>query len=109
MPHSETHTIILPHVLVYNAPNIPKVMERLAKVLPRSGGNAIEGLNVLLRKIGVSRALKDYGLKEEDIDRAVSIAISNPYWNPRAVERKPLRELLRRAWAGEDERADFEG
>ncbi|KAH9203819.1 hypothetical protein DL95DRAFT_430551 [Leptodontidium sp. 2 PMI_412] len=93
MPHAETHTIILPHALAYNSPAIPEVMKRLADVLPGSGGNAIKGLNVLLQSLKVKRGLKDFGFKEED--------------NPRAVEIGPIRELLRRAWAGEDARADF--
>ena len=107
MPHAETHTIILPHALAYNAPKIPDVMQKLAAVLPGSGGEAIKGLNVLLGKIKVSRSLKDYGFQENDIDEAAEIAVSKPYWNPRLVEKVLIRELLRRAWAGEDARADL--
>ena len=33
MPHAETHTIILPHALAYNAPAIPQAMAKLAEVL----------------------------------------------------------------------------
>ncbi|PMD24688.1 maleylacetate reductase [Hyaloscypha hepaticicola] len=107
MPHAETHTIILPHALAYNAPNIPEVMKKLAEVLPGSDGDAIKGLNLLLDKLGVKRGLKDFGFKEEDVDKAAEIAVGNPYWNPRPVEEKPIRELLRRAWAGEEARADL--
>ncbi|KAH8712041.1 hypothetical protein GQ44DRAFT_625996, partial [Phaeosphaeriaceae sp. PMI808] len=42
MPHAETHTIILPHALAYNAPNIPEVMEKLAAALPDSDGDAVK-------------------------------------------------------------------
>ncbi|PSS15269.1 hypothetical protein M430DRAFT_104788 [Amorphotheca resinae ATCC 22711] len=107
MPHAETHTIILPHALAYNAPQIPEVMAKLAAVLPGSDGDAIKGLNILLERLQVKRGLKDFGFKEEDVDKAAEIAVSNPYWNPRAVEKEPLRELLRRAWAGEPARADL--
>jgi alcohol dehydrogenase class IV len=107
MPHAETHTIILPHALAYNAPNIPEVMKKIAEVLPGSDGDAIKGLNLLLEKLRVKRGLKDFGFKEEDIDKAAEIAVGNPYWNPRPVEVKPIRELLRRAWAGEEARADL--
>ena len=107
MPHAETHTIILPHALAYNAPVIPEVMKKLALALPGSDGNAIKGLNVLLERLKVKRGLKDFGLKEEDVDKAADIAVGNPYWNPRTIERGPIRELLRRAWAGEEARADL--
>ena len=96
MPHAETHTIILPHALAYNAPNIPEVMKKIAGVLPGSDGDAIKGLNLLLEKLKVKRGLKDFGFREEDVDKAASLAVGNPYWNPRPVEEAPIRELLRR-------------
>lgn len=107
MPHAETHTILLPHALAYNAPMITDVMKRLAGVLPESNGDAVHGVNVLLTKLEVKRGLKDFGFKEKDIDRAANIAVSNPYYNPRRVERSAVRELIRRAWAGEEAKADL--
>ncbi|KAK5018739.1 putative maleylacetate reductase [Cryomyces antarcticus] len=107
LPHAETHTIVLPHALAYNAPAIPAAMEKLAAALPGSEGDAVKGLNVLLAKLKVKRGLKEFGMKEDDIDRAADIAVANPYWNPRAVERDGIRELIRRAWAGEEARADL--
>ncbi|KAJ9363502.1 hypothetical protein DTO280E4_2484 [Paecilomyces variotii] len=107
LPHAETHTAVLPHAISYNAPKIPEAMKKLAEALPESNGDAIHGLNVLLEKLQVKRGLKDYGMKEEDIDKAADIAVSNPYWNPREIERAPIRELIRRVWAGEPARADL--
>ncbi|MCJ1281940.1 hypothetical protein MMC26_001263 [Xylographa opegraphella] len=107
LPHAETHTIVLPHALSYNAPAIPEAMRQLARALPESDGDAIKGLNVLLTKLKVKRGLKDFGMKEADIDRAADIAVGNPYWNPREIERGPIRELIRRCWAGEEARADL--
>jgi len=107
LPHAETHTIVLPHALSYNAPAIPDAMEKLATVLPGSDGDATKGLNLLLEKLKVKRALKDFGMKEEDIDTAADIAVSNQYPNPRPVEKAPIRELIRRCWAGEPARANL--
>ncbi|KAJ9144591.1 putative Maleylacetate reductase [Pleurostoma richardsiae] len=107
LPHAETHTIVLPHALAYNAPKVPAAMEMLAGVLPESNGDAIQGLNVLLQKLGVKRDLKAFGMKEEDVSKAADIAVSNPYWNPREIEKTAIQELIRRAWAGEDARADL--
>jgi len=104
LPHAETHTIILPHAVAYNAPAIADTMEKLASVLPGSDGDAIKGLNVLLAKLEVSRALKDFGMREEDIDKATEIAMSLQYANPRPMEQDGIRELIRRAWAGEPAR-----
>lgn len=107
MPHAETHTIVLPHALSYNAPSIPKEMEKLAEVLPESNGDAIQGLNILMTKLGVKRGLVDFEFKTEDIDKAAKLAVANPYWNPRSIEEAPIRELIRRAVMGEQARADL--
>jgi alcohol dehydrogenase class IV len=101
LPHAETHTAVLPHAISYNAPIIPEAMKQLADALPDSNGDAIHGLNILLDKLKVKRGVKDFGMKEEDIDKAADIALANAYWNPRPIERAPIRELLRRVWAGE--------
>ncbi|KAF5530120.1 maleylacetate reductase [Fusarium phyllophilum] len=71
-----------------------------------SKGDAVQGLDMVISQLGVTRSLKDLGMKEQDIDRAVEVAMSNPYWNPRPLERNAVRELIRRAWAGEPARAD---
>ncbi|KAL4963308.1 uncharacterized protein BDV14DRAFT_190989 [Aspergillus stella-maris] len=96
LPHAETHTCVLPHAISYNAPKIPEAMKKLAEVLPGSEGDAIRGLNVLLEKLGVKRGVKEFGMKESDIDKAADIAVGNPYWNPREIQREPIRELIRR-------------
>lgn len=102
LPHAEVHTIVLPHALAYNAPALTKeVLDSLAAVLPGSEGDAVKGLNLLLEKMGVERALKTYGMKEEDVDKAADLAVAKPYPNPRKVERTEIREVIRRAWAGE--------
>jgi alcohol dehydrogenase class IV len=69
--------------------------------------DAIEGLNALLSKLNVKRALKDIGMPEDGIDRAADLAVKDPYWNPRPLERDAIREIIRRAWAGEPAKADI--
>lgn len=107
LPHAETHTIVLPHALAYNAPAIPEVMRKLAEVFPESDGDAIKGLNVLLTKLKVKRGLKEFGMQKGDVEKAAEIAVGNPYFNPRAIEKEPLRETIRRCWAGEEAKADL--
>ncbi len=107
LPHAETHTIVLPDAIAYNAPQIVEVMKKLANVLPGSDGDAIKGLNVLLEKLKVKRALRDFGLRDDQIDQAADIAMSSQYANPRELDRALLREVIRRCWAGEPARADL--
>ena len=105
LPHAETHTIVLPHALAYNAPSVPGAMEKLARALGNK--NAVDGLNDLLLKLKVKRGLKEVGMPEEGIDKAADLAVKNPYWNPRPIERERIRELIRRALAGEPASADL--
>ncbi|KAF1980312.1 putative maleylacetate reductase [Bimuria novae-zelandiae CBS 107.79] len=107
LPHSETHTILLPHTIAYNSSAVPGAMKDLASALPDSNSNAIIGLNSLLDKLGVEKALKKYGMKEDDVDKAAIIAMKNRYDNPREVELEKVQELIRRAWAGEPARTDL--
>ncbi len=99
LPHAETHTIILPHATAYNAPAEPEAMARIAAAL--GAESAARGLYDLAGRLGAPLALRDLGMKEQDIDRAVREATENPYWNPRPIEPEPIRALIARAWAGD--------
>lgn len=107
LPHAQTHVILLPHALSYNAPKIPATMAKLANILPESNGDAVEGLNVLYRRLGIDLSLRGLGMSEEGIEKAAEIATANPYKNPRPLERDTLCELIRRAWSGEGARQDL--
>jgi maleylacetate reductase len=97
LPHAETHTVILPHSAAYNA---AAAADALAPAAALFGGDLGGGLHDLAAELGAPRALKDLGLGEADLDRAADLAVKNPYWNPRPVERDAIRALLQRAWAG---------
>jgi alcohol dehydrogenase class IV len=107
MPHAQTHAVVLPHALAYNAPSIPEVMARLSDAL---GVDDVPGaLYDLNRAIGAPRALRELGMPEDGIDRCVELALANPYWNPRPLERAALHGLLTRAYLGEAPAIDFSG
>jgi alcohol dehydrogenase class IV len=98
LPHAETHAIILPHVLAFNAPTVPDAMQRMARAL--GAADAIQGLNALCTRLGIARSLHEIGMPEEGIARAAELVVSNAYWNPRLVDRTQAQELIRRAWHG---------
>lgn len=99
LPHAETHTIVLPHALQYNAPAVPGAVTALAGAL--GNGDPARALYDLAGTLGAARGLRDLGMPESDIDRATDLALSNPYWNPRPLEREALRACIAAAWAGE--------
>ncbi|HEY4028923.1 MAG TPA: maleylacetate reductase [Caulobacteraceae bacterium] len=98
LPHAETHTVVLPHAAAYNAPAAPEAMARVARAL--GVADAPQGLYDLARSLGAPVALKDIGMPESGLDRAADLAVANPYWNPRPVERTAIRALLDDAFRG---------
>lgn len=98
LPHAETHTIVLPHSAAYNREAAPEAMARVARAL--GAKDAPSGLYDLARRLGTPLALKDIGMKEEDLDRAARLVTESPYYNPRPVEYAAVRRLLADAYAG---------
>jgi alcohol dehydrogenase class IV len=98
LPHAETHTVILPHATAYNAPGSEDAMNRIARAI--GAPSAAQGLFDLAKKLGAPLALKDIGMPEAGLDRAADIAVSNPYPNPRKLERDAILQLLDDAFHG---------
>jgi alcohol dehydrogenase class IV len=107
LPHAETHAVVLPHALAFNAPAAPKAMELLSQALPEGEGDAVKGLNMLLEKLDMPRDLKRFGMEEGDIEVGVKQTLEKRYENPREIEEGPIREMIRRCWAGEEARQDL--
>ncbi|KAF1023918.1 MAG: Maleylacetate reductase [Paracidovorax wautersii] len=104
LPHAEVHTVVLPQAIAFNAPAAPEAMARIQRALggatPRSAAAALFDL---ARDNGAPVALRDIGMKADELERAADIVVANPYWNPRAVgvaERDGILALLRRAFDG---------
>jgi len=98
LPHAETHTIVLPHVLAYNASAAPAAMQRIAKALGTS--DAAQGMYDLAKLLGAPTALADISMAAEELDRCADIATQNAYWNPRPIEKTAIRALLENAYYG---------
>lgn len=99
LPHAETHAIVLPHAIAYNARNAAAQLAPICDLL--SGDNAGRALYAFAKSLGAPLALRDLGLKDTDLDRATALATSKPYPNPRPVTAPDIRALLQAAWAGE--------
>ncbi|MYJ70565.1 MAG: maleylacetate reductase, partial [Rhodospirillaceae bacterium] len=96
--HAPTHTVILPHAMAYNAPAAEAAMARVCRAL--GAANAPRAVYDLIGAIGAPVALKDIGMPEDGLDRAADLAVRNPYYNPRAITRDGIRNLLDDAFHG---------
>ncbi|HEX9728744.1 MAG TPA: maleylacetate reductase [Gemmatimonadales bacterium] len=95
LPHALTHSVLLPHVVAYNAVAAPGAMRRIAVAL--AVPDAPEGLVALNATLGIDATLGRLGLKESDLDRAADLAADNAYANPAPVTRDGVLGILRRA------------
>jgi maleylacetate reductase len=98
LPHAETHTVVLPHAVTYNAQHAGPALERVARALGTD--DAAGGLFDLARALGAPTSLRELGMPEEGLDRAAELAAADPYWNPRPIERDAIRSLLEDAFRG---------
>ncbi len=98
LPHAEVHTVVLPYAIAYNAPAIPAALARMTRALGNE--SPARQLYDLTRANGTPCSLRALGMREPDLDRAAELAVENPYWNPRPIERDGIRALLQDAWEG---------
>lgn len=96
-PHAETHAVMLPHTVAFNATAAAAELAPAAEIF---GGSIGGGLWDFAKAIGAPLSLKEFGLSEADLDRAASISVENPYWNPRPIDKTSIRALLQDAFEG---------
>ncbi|QHG85494.1 maleylacetate reductase (plasmid) [Rhodococcus rhodochrous] len=107
LPHAQTHAVVLPHVLAFNAQNDLEAEQRIAAAFGAvlGSGSATDGLRALRDKLGiwvdVPKALKDFGMPEDGVMKAVEpIKTAIPSDNPTPITNENLAALLRAAWEG---------
>ncbi|WP_264210849.1 maleylacetate reductase [Leisingera thetidis] len=98
LPHAETHSVMLPHAIGFNAAAVPDQLAIVSEIF--DGSSPGTALHDFASRIGAPTALKALGLQEADLDRAASLATKNAYWNPAPLSREGVRALLDDAYHG---------
>jgi maleylacetate reductase len=100
LPHAQTHAVVLPYVLAFNAPNAPEAQARIAQAFGTPTAGA--GLAALRQVLDAPRALRDFGMPSDGIAKALGPIIKAvPANNPTPVTDDNLTALLTAAWAGD--------
>jgi alcohol dehydrogenase class IV len=103
LPHAQTHAVVLPHVLAFNAPAAPDAQRRIAAAF--DAGTATGGLARLRTQLDAPRALRDYGMRPAGIaPAAAAILAAVPPGNPTPVTLDNITSLLHAAWEGAEPR-----
>ncbi len=125
LPHAQTHAIVLPYVLAFNAPAVPELAVRLATALgraPSAAGEdpatamlhglpvaegdhpaavAVAALRSLYRAVDAPSRLADYGFTAAGVPEAAGrILEAAPASNPVTVTRENITDLLTEALTG---------
>lgn len=100
LPHAETHTVVLPHVLAFNQPAVPTAVGALSRAL---GGtkNPAKRLWELAHKLGAPMSLQELGMDRGDIPSIAKQVHSGTYGNPREASEEDITRILNAACAGE--------
>ena len=98
LPHAETHTVVLPHAMAFNATAAGDAMHRIADALGTP--DAPTGMYDLIAQLGGPTSLVELGLAEAELSRAAELATATPYPNPRPVTADGVLALLADAWQG---------
>ncbi|MWA07375.1 iron-containing alcohol dehydrogenase [Actinomadura sp. LD22] len=101
LPHAQTHAVVLPYVLAFNAPNAPEAERRIAEALDASSATA--GLAALRATLDAPNSLKACGMPEEGITKAAGrILEAVPANNPTPATEDDIVRLLKAAWEGSE-------
>jgi maleylacetate reductase len=98
LPHAQTHTVVLPHVLAYNQASAPEALATLSDIL--GSDDPAAALWSLAGDLGALRSLQELGMAESDVALIAKQVTESPYANPRPVTYDGVEALLRDAWSG---------
>ncbi|MFT3864284.1 MAG: maleylacetate reductase [Solirubrobacterales bacterium] len=102
LPHAETHSVVLPHVVAFQQPAAGVAMDRVAGALGTAPGGAAGALYDLAAGLGVPLSLAAIGMPADGVERVVEpIVAAVPADNPRPVGADDVRAILAAAYAGE--------
>ena len=98
LPHAETHTAVLPHVLAVNLPAAPQARTALESAL--RAADPADHLFHLANNLGAEMSLKALGMPEDGLRTVIDQALAAPYANPAPVREAELDHLLGNAFVG---------
>lgn len=88
LPHAETHTVVLPHAVAYNAASAPVAIGRVARAL--GADHAARPCSILPLRMEPLPASRDRHVGVRFGRSPPTLRSNSLYWNPRPVERNAI-------------------
>ncbi|MGI5347288.1 maleylacetate reductase [Streptomyces sp. CA-250714] len=98
LPHAETHTAVLPHVLAVNLPAAPQARTALETALGTA--DPANHLFHLAKDLGAEMSLRTLGMPDNGLRTVIDQAVAAPYANPTPIAEGDLRHILSNALIG---------
>jgi maleylacetate reductase len=98
LSHGDVNAVMLPHVVRFNRDAAPEQLSRAARALEAT--DAATALYDLAARIGAPSSLAQLGMREEDLQRAASLSVDPPPWNPRQADEADVTQILVDAFVG---------
>lgn len=99
LPHAQTHTAVLPHVLALNLPAAPEALTELQGALGTA--DPAGRLFTLAHDLGAEMSLEVLGMPVDGVQSVVDQALAAPYANPLDVTESQLVRVLQGALHGQ--------
>jgi alcohol dehydrogenase class IV len=98
--HADTHSVILPHAVAFNARALPAEMRRLAGALGVPGGDPAAALWDLAKTSGIPTDLASLGLPREGLEEVAAEVVAEEKHNPVPLDEASVMALLNAAYDG---------
>lgn len=98
LPHADVHALMIAYSAAYNREAAPDAMHRICRAL--GARDAPDALFELFNQVARFKSLAELGMTEQDLDRAASLAVESPYYNPRPITEPDIRRMLQAAFEG---------
>jgi maleylacetate reductase len=100
LAHADTHSVVLPHVVAFNGPAVPREMIDLAAALGCPGADPAGALWDLAEASGVATILAALGMPADGLAAAAARVASETADNPVPVSATAIEDLLDGAYRG---------
>jgi maleylacetate reductase len=96
--HGASNSVILPHVVAFNAPAMPATAADIAGALNHD--DAATGIFDLATRIGAPTSLRALGLPQSALGAVAAEVVAHGTHNPRPITIESISQLLDGAWHG---------
>jgi alcohol dehydrogenase class IV len=98
VPHGASNSVILPHVVAFNAPAMPETAADIAGALGCE--DPATGIFDLAARIDAPQSLRQFDVPQVKLRAVAEEVIARGTHNPRPISVESISALLEDAWAG---------